>query len=793
MNISILNKKIFCIFLYLIFIIPCIYAQHYTISGYIVDKESRETIIGATVVIQGTTKGAATEIQGYFQITGVESGSYTLLISHVSYQPSSRKIMLENKSLLLDEIPLIPNTQILDEISVIGVKPNEIGDKEIETSQLQLTPKAIESIPTARNDVFKAIKYLPGVEGTEPFSPLYSVRGGDPGENRVILDGITIYNPYHFASSAGTFNVQTIKNIDLFIGGFGAEFGGSNSSILHITTKDGNKNELHGEFFPSLMSSKLLLEFPAGKNASMMLGGRYYFDIPSSFLYYNTSYFYDFNASYTNRINNKNWLAIKIFGSKDKTTYEFGKFFGYLGKSFEIEAYEDFDMGLDNHWQNFASTVYLKSILTPWMYVKNQVSYSSHKASNFSEMDMVFESPDTTDPYDIKLYYNNRFESMIRDIAFKSSVNIKIGNLQTLNAGIDYNSYYFENHVFIMDIDKGKEVREPTKLSVFAEDKIKLGPIILRPGFRYTRYDYVKDYYYEPRVNAVINFSDRFRIKAAYGTYYQYIISMNTMEYEVNQFLDYYYPLRNLKPSKSVHYIFGFEQSVYDKQLKWVTDFYYKDIERTYMFDLTQTEAESFAFSDKLVRGKGTAFGMETKIEGKIQKFSGWIGYSLAYADRSFPHIMNGKRYPYEYNRTHSFNMLINFQVNPRLSYSSTLLIMSGQPRTLESLFQNYYYYNPTNGNVDFYPTYVSDIKNNARLPMVMEWDIGVKKELRKGFGADLKELLNADASYMNITLGNILFFKRNVSWYFPTGQDKYIPIGFNYIPYINFGYILKF
>ena len=112
--------------------------------------------------------------------------------------------------------------------------------------------------------------------------------------------------------------MRSVKNIDLFVGGFGAEFGGSNSSILHITTKEGDKNELHGEFFPSLMQSKILLEFPAGKDASMMVGGRYFYDLQSAFMLYNRSYFYDFNISYANRINNKNWLSIKAFRSRTK-------------------------------------------------------------------------------------------------------------------------------------------------------------------------------------------------------------------------------------------------------------------------------------------------------------------------------------------------------------------------------------------------------------------------------------------------------------------------------------------
>ena len=449
-------------------------------------------------------------------------------------------------------------------------------------------------------------------------------------------------------------------------------------------------------------------------------------------------------------------------------------------------------MGLNNDWNNTAATINLKKILSPAVYMNAQVYYSEHNSYNYSFMDMIF-ALDSTETYDVKLYYNTEFQSKIRDITAKTDLNIKLGIYNSIKTGIEQNYYFFENKAEINDIDKGAETREPQKLSAFIEDKVKVGPIIVRPGLRYTKYSYMDDYYLEPRFNLSLNLAKHTSLRAAYGTYYQYIISMNTMEYEVNQLLDYYYPLKGLKPSKSIHYIVGFQQKFKNNQLTLKADFYYKDIINTYTFDLIQSEAETYNFSDKIQEGKGTAYGMELKLEGNMDKLSGWIGYTLSHSDRSFPHIMDGERYPFDYNRTHSLNVLVNYQVNPKLSYSSTFLLMSGQPRTLESFFQNYYYYNPVTGIVDFYPIYASNAKNNARLPMVAELDVGLKKRLRKGFGADLQEFLHCDESYVNVTFGNLLFFRRNVSWYFPTGGEKYIPVGFNYIPYINAGYILKF
>jgi hypothetical protein len=332
-------------------------AQSYSISGYITDKKNRETLIGATIIINPVNKAVVSDKYGFYTITGLKPGSYELIISHIGYAPVKKTIALTDRGLVLDEIKLTPVAVPLKEVSIMAIKPDKVADREIEIGQKVLTPKLIESIPTARNDIFSAIKYLPGIDRTEPFSPLYTTRGGDPGENAVLLDGVMIYNPYHSSVTSGIFNTQTIKNVDLLVGGFSAEYGGRNSSVMYITTKDGNSNRLHGEVEPSTFHSKVFLEFPAGKNASMVIAGRYLYDIPYNFLFQNTNYFYDYNISYTKRLNNRNRLTIKYFESKDFTGYNFNTFYRYLGNSFGTDIYDDFTLEQRNRWMNRSATV----------------------------------------------------------------------------------------------------------------------------------------------------------------------------------------------------------------------------------------------------------------------------------------------------------------------------------------------------------------------------------------------------------------------------------------------------
>ena len=171
-------------------------AATYTVSGYVVDRTTGETVIGVNVVVRDQWMGAVTDGNGFFRIGGLPAGRVVLDISHIAYQPAAVSVLIENKGLVLADVSLQPKTLEMKEM-VITAQKSDLSDGRIDTGYRKMTPTAILSIPDQRKDVFRAVKYLPGIEGVDPISPLYSVRGGDPGENLVLLDGVTIYNPYN--------------------------------------------------------------------------------------------------------------------------------------------------------------------------------------------------------------------------------------------------------------------------------------------------------------------------------------------------------------------------------------------------------------------------------------------------------------------------------------------------------------------------------------------------------------------------------------------------------------------
>ena len=343
--------KHFLLYMMMLAILFPAQAQRLSLSGVVTDARTGETLAGASILWKGNVdRGVTANANGLFSIPGLVEGNGILYVSFVGYNTFSKEMTLSVMNNQFIEVELQASHVELEEVSVVELGRDMIGDRTVEVSRHHLTPKAIQSIPTARNDVFKAMRYLPGIEVTEPLSPLVSVRGSDPGENMIMLDGVTIYNPYHFMSSSGIFNMQTVKGVEVLAGGFGAEYGGRNASVINLSTKDGDQSGLHGEVHPTTAETKFFLEFPVGNKTTMMTAGRINYDLLGNMMLYSNNYFYDANFSVTHRFSAKNRLTFKYFGSRDHTRIDFNPIYRYMG----IRSGGEFGAAFSRHqlkWQ----------------------------------------------------------------------------------------------------------------------------------------------------------------------------------------------------------------------------------------------------------------------------------------------------------------------------------------------------------------------------------------------------------------------------------------------------------
>ena len=763
-------------------------AAKLTISGYVVNGSTGETIIGANVMVRGTLNGAASDGNGFFQISGLEPGSYILDITHIAFQKRSVSVGTIEKSVVLPDIALDPKVIELRDISIVA-KKSELADLSLETGHRAITQEAIRRIPTVRNDVFRAIKYLPGVEGIDPLSPLYVVRGSDTGENLILLDGVPIYNPYHYVVSSGLFNVYAIKNAELMVGGFGVEYGGRNSSVLYITTREGNNRKIHGELSPGTTHTNGVVDFPVGKQATMMLSGRWYYDLIGRFLFNMPTHFYDMNVTLTWNFDPRHKMILRYFHSRDVMDFESETYFNYLGATFDTDLFDNYVFRLGTYWRNQALSATLKSVLSPSIYWQTQVFLSSFSANNVSLIDYEYIDEENRKT---QLYMETDIRGKIRDIGLKTKLDISLSRWNEPRMGLEWNGYHFENDVLLNRYSEGAVLYRPRLLAAFFEDKINLGLFSVRPGVRFSKFGAGGDWNREFRINAAWSVTDRIKLKASWGEYLQYIVSINTQEYELSQFLDTYYPLEDLKPSASTHVILGLEAQL-TRDIQLSLDVYHKNITRVYAYDYNASQLEAGTFFEKLREGEGRSYGFELLIKGHWRKTSGWISYGWSRSTRRFPHIMDGKIHPFDYNRPHVFKAVINHRINNALEFGGSLRVLSGMPKTLETGLRTYYYFDPVSNQIGGWPQVVTPVKNNIRMPFFLRLDLGMKKQLRTGFGATLAKYLGADAAFMNVTFGNLLFAVQRNVWFYVHYKDELYGIGTNYLPEITMGYSIQF
>ena len=765
-----------------------LWAARFNLSGYVIDGATGETIIGVNIQIEETQKGTSSNTDGYYTLTGLSQGDYTLVFSHIAYKKKRMKIHVAEQNRILPDVVLESNVLEMQNVSIVADK-SELADLDVETGHRAITSEAIRRIPASQGDVFQAIKHLPGIEGIDPVSPLYVVRGSDTGENLLLLDGVPIYNPYHFVNSSGLFNVYAIKNVELMVGGFGAEYGGRNGSVLYITTREGNNQKLHGEISPTTSMSSGVVDFPIGRNATVMLSGRWYCDLFSYFLFDSPNYFYDMNHTLTWKLGDRHRLTLRYFQSYDDLQFNSDTYFNYLGNTFDTDIFDNYDFETSTRWRNRAITAQLKSILTPSIYWESQVYQTTFSANDRSLLDFYY-----TDDSDrkIRLYMETDIRAKIQDQGIRTKLDMRFWDWNTLKVGGEWSRYCFRNDILLNGYSEGKLLNKPSLVAGFVEDKVTFGLLTLRPGIRFSKFGSQDDWISEIRLNAAFYLTDRVRLKAAWGEYIQNIISINTQEYEMSQYLDTYFPLGSKPPSTSRQSILGLDADL-SKSIQFSLDIYHKDMVRTYDYDYNASQLEARSFLDKLRAGHGEAYGFEMLVKGALGKTSGWISYGWSRSTRSYPHIMQGKSHLFDYDVPHALKIVLNHQVSPALEFSGSIRVLSGMPKTLETSRANYYYYDPETDEISIWPQVVTPVKNNIRMPFILDVDFGLKKRLRKGFGAALARYMGADQAYLNMSVQNLSFFlHRNVWFYIQDGQKQY-GVGSNYFPQFSFGYSIQF
>ncbi|HET6989989.1 MAG TPA: TonB-dependent receptor, partial [Bacteroidia bacterium] len=274
-------------------------AQTATIRGTVTSSTNGEAVLFGLVYLEGTSLGVQTDVNGFYSLTKIPAGTYTLVAQQGSFLPTKMQITVTAGAIITQNIVLKP--RVMKEVVISAQHQDDQTTPQVAKSTM--TTKDINRVVAIGGvaDIAQSVQVLPGVVSTGDQGGQLYIRGGTPVQNKVLLDGMIIYNPFHSIGLFSVFDTDIIKNLDVYTGGFNADYGGRISSIMDITTRDGNKKRFGGKVTVSPFGAKLMVEGPIRRIDSAETHGAitYVFSAKNSYLRQSSRLLYSYANSDT--------------------------------------------------------------------------------------------------------------------------------------------------------------------------------------------------------------------------------------------------------------------------------------------------------------------------------------------------------------------------------------------------------------------------------------------------------------------------------------------------------------
>ena len=694
-------------------------AQQTRITGFVSDANDGERIIGANVFLHDRSKGVATDQKGYFNLA-VELPA-TLCVSCVGYEETCLKVDHADQPL---QIRLQPLTETLQSVDVSASRI----ERKTNFNTLTLNAKSIDQLPTlgSRPDIIKAAQQLPGIEAATEASSLMIVRGGNPGENLYLLDNVPLIYVNHLGGFMSVFNSEMINTMDVYKGGFPARFGGKLSSIVDLTTKKGDPSRLKGSLSAGLTDLAFAVEGPGGlKNSSFIVTGRK--TLTEALLFaaskvsqemggqdYNMAYgFHDINAKYTWAPDAKNSFAFNVYEGDD-----------YMRIWKNNEENGDIERNsIGNIWGNLLVSGQWNSAVSSRLFMANTLSFTQYRLKNNMKA-YLRNSIDTTD-------FFVKTSSRVSDLSLRSDWKLFVGNAYTLEYGLQGSYLTYRPNHFTSSFSEASlpDISSVLDNAFYLDNKLKLGSWFIGSiGLRLN--SFVNSGYHhfawEPRMNLSFGIGgSTLNLTAMRVTQNAHLMMTpgSIMNNEVWIPAD-----ARIKPATSDQASVGWQRSFWQGHVDVEIDAYYKLLRdlATYREGYSTLLGDSDWRSKVETGGKGKSYGIEMMTRFNFNRLDGYVGYTWSHTTRQFDQINNGKEYVYEYDRPHSVNINVNYQLTERWSLSALWTYQTGLPYTPVIGVQTTPVITPE-GDVDFEQTNIYGERNSARMRDYHRLDLAAK------------------------------------------------------------------
>jgi hypothetical protein len=707
-----------------------VFGQQGTVRGFVYDKATGEPMLFVNVFLKGTNFGVATDLNGYFSITRIPPGDYILMSTSIGYDTAETSITITANEVLNKKLYLSKKVISLKQVEISAAR--EEAKTEVQMSVTKITPREIKQVPATGGepDLAQYLQVLPGVIFTGDQGGQLYIRGGTPVQNKVLLDGMTIYNPFHSIGLFSVFDNDIIRNADIYTGGFSADFGGRISSVMDISTRDGNKRRHAGKFSASTFNSKLLLEGPIKKLDEESGSATYLISAKTSYL--------DRTSKSIYKYANENGLPYRFNDLYAKTVFSADK--GSKVSLFGFHFTDDVDyQASDFGWKSTGGGS--NFILLPEgsaVLIEGTIDYSQYK--------MTLKQADEKERSSLV----NGFGVDVNFGYFIGKDQIKFG-FEGGGFKTDFTYYNYNNA-------RLSQVENTTEFAGYAKYRHAGKSVVLDPSFRITYYSSLAEFAFEPRLGMKWNLTGKFRLKAAAGLYTQNLLAAVSDRDVVNLFYGFLSGPEDLpkkfkdrdvtsRLQKARHVLAGAEADL-PFRLQLNVEAYLKDfnqltnVNRDKIFNDTPDNADKPEVLRKsFIIEEGLAKGADVTLKYDYRQFYLWLVYSLTYVTRDdgvrkyFPHF--DRRHNVNLVGSYTFGKKLNWEVNARWNFGSSF------PFTLTQGF--FEYLNFQQGiNLDYTSTngilgIIYGDLNTGRLPYYHRLDVSVKRTFAIAKNSDLE------------------------------------------------------
>ncbi len=733
-----------------------LFAQQYSISGRVKDASNGETLLGATILIEGGG-GAITNEYGFYSTT-LDSGIYKVTYKYLGFDDVTKTVILdENKTV---------NVELGEAANVIGtaVVSAKAIERRVENKQIsvvKLETAKIKEIPVifGEVDILKTITLLPGIQSAGEGNSGFNVRGGSQDQNLILLDEATVYNASHLLGFFSVFNGDAVKDLEVYKGGIPAKYGGRLSSIVDIKMRDGNAKKFAAIGGVGTISSRLTLEGPIVKDKSsfMIAGRRSYADIflpfaPDENIQDSKLFFYDLNLKANYELSDKDRLYVSGYFGRDVLGLSelFGINWGNATATLRWNhlvnekmfvntslVYSDFNYGVDISFADNASfgldqsinDIYIKSDWTNFVNQKSKLNFGGqviyHRfnpglfAPNNEESGLIFE--------EIQIEKRKALESgWYVDHEYKHStrLNFRYGLRFSTFSNIGGSEYTYT---------KNPETNEP------------IAELTVRDSFGaseiYNTYAGL-----EPRASISYNLTTTMALKGSYNRTFQYVqqATNTASSFPTDQWFS---ANRNIKPQRADQVAIGLFKN-FDIGLETSAEIYYKWMDNQIDYRDNAALAFNENLDGELLTGDGWAYGAEFYVAKTEGRSSGFISYTWAKTMRQINGISGDNPYVAGFDRRHNLSVVFTRKVSKRLLATASFVFASGQPLTTP--VSKYFY------DGEWQTNYNSQERNNFRLPAYHRADIGVtlkgkekpNKRLKSNWNFSIYNLYNRENPY---------------------------------------------